>query len=163
MINKSRRPVPEVNSSSMADIAFLLLIFFLLTTTVSSDKGLSIVLPGEGDQQEVNKLNIVTLNINEQGDIFAVHGNDRRLVMLTELTSYCEMKINSGNFSNDQLKNDGKDYGASLLIFSIVTNNRTKYGDYITVLDQLKKAKYTNKYTNQELEISKISIADPPE
>ena len=44
MIIKRKRKVDEVNSSSMADIAFLLLVFFLVTTTISMDKGISLVL-----------------------------------------------------------------------------------------------------------------------
>ena len=159
MITKSRRPIPEVNSSSMADIAFLLLIFFLLTTTVSSDKGLDLLLPGEGDKQIVNKLNIVTINVNENGDILATHGDDKRFLSISELTQFCESKIQNGSFVKNKSK---KDYGSSLLIFSVVTNNRTKYQDYIAVLDQLKKAKYKNIFTKEDLSISKISIADPP-
>ena len=159
MIRKARRPVPEVNSSSMADIAFLLLIFFLLTTTVSSDKGLDLLLPGEGDEQIVNKINIVKININEDGAILVQHGTESKKLSLSELTKFCEQKIIKGNFSGDKSK---KDYGSSLLIFSIITNNRTKYQDYINVLDQLKKARYLNKFTQEKLNISKISIANPP-
>ena len=45
MVKKSRRPAQEINSSSMADIAFLLLIFFLVTTTMDVDSGISRKLP----------------------------------------------------------------------------------------------------------------------
>ena len=55
MIKKSRRPSQEINSSSMADIAFLLLIFFLVTTTIDMDKGLGIILPAEGEETEIKK------------------------------------------------------------------------------------------------------------
>ena len=61
MITKSRRPTQEINSSSMADIAFLLLVFFLVTTTISMDKGISLVLPSEGNELEVNRKNIVNI------------------------------------------------------------------------------------------------------
>ena len=43
----------------MADIAFLLLIFFLVTTTIDMDKGLGMVLPAEGEELEINKKNIL--------------------------------------------------------------------------------------------------------
>ena len=42
---RSKRGTTEINSSSMADIAFLLLIFFLVTTTIANDKGLTLALP----------------------------------------------------------------------------------------------------------------------
>ena len=49
----------EIPTSSMADIAFLLLIFFLVTTTIDMDKGLGMVLPAEGEEMEINKKNIL--------------------------------------------------------------------------------------------------------
>ena len=63
MINKQRRPMQEINSSSMADIAFLLLIFFLVTTTIDIDKGLGLVLPAEGETIEIKKKNINTRRV----------------------------------------------------------------------------------------------------
>ena len=63
MIKKRKRKVDEVNSSSMADIAFLLLVFFLVTTTISMDKGINIVLPADGEQKEIPKTNITNILI----------------------------------------------------------------------------------------------------
>ena len=48
----------EIPTASMADIAFLLLIFFLVTTTIDMDKGLGLVLPPEGETIEIKKKNI---------------------------------------------------------------------------------------------------------
>ena len=53
----------------MADIAFLLLVFFLVTTTISMDKGISLVLPADGNELEVNKKNIVNILVNESGKV----------------------------------------------------------------------------------------------
>ena len=66
------RKTPEVNSSSTADMAFLLLCFFMMTTTMDQDKGLSRRLPPMPDpnhkleDQKVNKRNIVVVKINSQ-------------------------------------------------------------------------------------------------
>ena len=65
MILKRKRKVDEVNSSSMADIAFLLLIFFLVTTTISMDKGINIILPADGSEKEVDKNNLVNIAMND--------------------------------------------------------------------------------------------------
>ena len=50
MAKKRRFKGGEIPTSSMADIAFLLLIFFLVTTTIDMDKGLGMVLPAEGEE-----------------------------------------------------------------------------------------------------------------
>lgn len=70
-----KRTVQEINASSMADIAFLLLIFFLVTTTMSVDKGLSRRLPAplppnmEKKDVEINKRNIFIVLINSQNQL----------------------------------------------------------------------------------------------
>jgi len=55
MTEKRRFKGGEIPTSSMADIAFLLLIFFLVTTTIDMDKGLGMVLPAEGEEIEISK------------------------------------------------------------------------------------------------------------
>ena len=115
----------------MADIAFLLLVFFLVTTTISMDKGISLVLPSEGNELEVNRKNIVNILMNESGKVLL---DD----IPTKMNSIKDIVVRrlSGNPN---------------LIFSVQTHPRTKYQDYLRVLDQLKEAKAT-----------KISIANPP-
>ena len=68
----ARRATPEVNAGSMADIAFLLLIFFLVTTTIDKDKGIARQLPPKQDEnieppllKEKNTF-IVNVNQNDQ-------------------------------------------------------------------------------------------------
>ena len=131
MIKKQRRPMQEINSSSMADIAFLLLVFFLVTTTISMDKGISLVLPSEGNELEVNRKNIVNILMNESGKVLL----DDKPTKVNDIKGKVEKKL-SGNPN---------------LIFSVQTHPRTKYQDYLKLLDQLKEAKAT-----------KISIANPP-
>jgi len=65
--NKKQKVSDEVPTSSMADIAFLLLIFFLVTTTFPKDKGLAIVLPEEGNETQVSQNNIMHLIIMPTG------------------------------------------------------------------------------------------------
>ena len=131
MIKKQRRPMQEINSSSMADIAFLLLVFFLVTTTISMDKGISLVLPSEGNELEVNRKNIVNILMNEGGKVLL----DDKPTKVNAISGIVERKLSEN----------------PNLIFSVQTHPRTKYQDYLNVLDQLKEAK-----------ASKISIANPP-
>ena len=68
MTKKRRFKAEGIPTSSMADIAFLLLVFFLVTTTIDTDKGLGIVLPPPGDMEiEIRKENILNCLINSQG------------------------------------------------------------------------------------------------
>ena len=123
MLLKERRPAQEVNSSSMADIAFLLLIFFLVTTTISLDKGISLILPADGNELEVNKSNIVNILVNDQGQVL-IDDSPGKIRDIKGL-AIKRIKLNQN------------------VIFSVLTTKRTKYKHYIQVLDQLKQAKAT--------------------
>ena len=124
MLSKPRRnSMQEINSSSMSDIAFLLLVFFLVTTTISLDKGISLVLPADGNELEVNKKNIVNILVNDQGKVLM----DNEPTKINKIKSVALKKIASN----------------SKIIFSVLTNKNTKYSDYILVLDQLKQANAT--------------------
>ena len=70
MIRNRRFKGGEIPTGSMEDIAFLLLVFFLVTTTIDTDKGLGIVLPPAGDVEiEIQKKNILNCLINSQGKV----------------------------------------------------------------------------------------------
>ncbi|MCB0262591.1 MAG: biopolymer transporter ExbD [Calditrichaeota bacterium] len=133
MIKKRPREDVEIPSSSMADIAFLLLVFFLVCTTIDVDKGLRLVLPPtEVDTQEINKKNISNILINDAGQVLF----DNEMVQVRDVERIVRQKIADN----------------PLLIVSLKTTRGTKYEVYIKVLDQLKRANAT-----------RISIADPDE
>ena len=137
MITFKRRPSVEINSSSMADIAFLLLIFFLVTTTISMDQGLEIVLPSEGNEMKVNPNNITIISINESGKVL-FNGRFIKEKSLDQNNLY-QLK----SMVENELANNEK------MIFSVQVTPKTRYADYIRVLDYVKAAKAT-----------KISIAN---
>jgi biopolymer transport protein ExbD len=75
ILDKKKSKVSDkVPSSSMADIAFLLLIFFLVTTTFPKNKGLAIVLPEEGGEQEISPRNILHIIIRPDGIVEVKRG-----------------------------------------------------------------------------------------
>ena len=121
MISKRKRKVDEVNSSSMADITFLLLVFFLVTTTISMDKGINIILPAEGSNKDVNTEDIINVVLAADGSIVF----DEKLKNIYEIKSLVENEIRKN-------KN---------MIFSIKTSTRADYQDYVALLDEFKKAK----------------------
>ncbi len=71
MLKKREKDPVEIPSSSMADIAFLLLVFFLVCTTINVDKGLDLILPPDEDVEEIeiNRKNITNILINDNGDV----------------------------------------------------------------------------------------------
>lgn len=77
----AKRNIPEINAASMADIAFLLLIFFLVTTTIETDSGISRRLPPIDDSTpppDIHKRNILTVLINKE-DRILVNDNPMEL------------------------------------------------------------------------------------
>ena len=113
----------EIPTSSMADIAFLLLIFFLVTTTIDMDKGLGMVLPAEGEELEINKKNILNCLINSTGNVLL--GGEG--VEIKNLSKTIRQKI----AENDKL------------VISVKAHKASSYKDYVRVIDQLKHANAT--------------------
>ena len=113
----------EIPTSSMADIAFLLLIFFLVTTTIDMDKGLGLVLPPEGETIEIKKKNILNCLINSSGMVLL--GGEP--VKQKDVSRVVKEKLREN----------------SKLIISVKTHGKTRYKDYVAVIDQLKTADAT--------------------
>ncbi|MCH7618274.1 MAG: biopolymer transporter ExbD [Candidatus Marinimicrobia bacterium] len=123
ILEKRKKRPAEIPTSSMADIAFLLLIFFLVTTTIDMDKGLTLVLPAPGEEKEIPKENISNLLINAAGNVML----DEEFIPLTQISRTVRIKI---------LKNKN-------LIISVKTDRETDYQVFVSVLDQLKMANAT--------------------
>ena len=80
VLNKKKSKVSdEVPTSSMADIAFLLLIFFLVTTTFPKDKGLAVVLPEPGEEAQVSQKNILHLIVQPNGIVDVKRGESQQV------------------------------------------------------------------------------------
>ena len=77
--NKKSKVSDEVPTSSTADIAFLLLIFFLVTTTFPKDKGLAVVLPEPGEEAQVSQKNILHLIIQPNGIVDVKRGESQQV------------------------------------------------------------------------------------
>tara|TARA_B100000614_G_scaffold259074_1_gene282821 strand:+ start:626 stop:1039 length:414 start_codon:yes stop_codon:yes gene_type:complete len=127
MIKFKRRPPVEINSSSMADIAFLLLIFFLVTTTISMDEGINIVLPAGESTTKVRESDLTKIIVdNDGGAIFQPPGAAKTLLTVNELH-----RIKS--LTEGQLIQNKQ------MIFSVDVTNKSEYTNYVKVLDYLKQ------------------------
>lgn len=135
-----RGGVPEVSAGSMADIAFLLLIFFLVTTTIETDAGLDRMLPPiEPPETDVviKQKNIFQVNINRSGQLLA----DDELVNLTDLRAKAMAFLDNGGdgtctYCQGKKSADSSDNPTKAII-SLKNDRETKYGTYITVQNEL--------------------------
>jgi biopolymer transport protein ExbD len=131
LIGKKKEKDVEIPSASLSDIVFLLLIFFLVTTSIDTEKGLDLVLPPPGASDiKIPKKNITNLLINEAGEALL----DGEKIEITRISSTIREKL---------LENE-------LLIVSVKTDDNTDYATYVRVIDQLKKA-----------DAKRISLAEP--
>lgn len=125
-----------VNAGSMADIAFLLLIFFLVSTTILQEKGLTMQLPPkmeDGMAVPVAERNLFKILINSQNQ-FLIDGEIQ--------ASLSGLRQDISNF----VMNEGRDPSSSIrpqkAIVSIKANRGSHYGQFIAVLDEVKAAYY---------------------
>jgi len=132
---------PEINASSMADIAFLLLIFFLMVTTINSEKGISVKLPPlveEPDTTPENQRNVLRILTNNNNEIMV---NDE-IVKEEDVQS----RINAF------VLNNGKDERLSVspqkAVISLFSKDGTEYWRYLSIHNEV-RAVY-NQLWNEE-------------
>lgn len=127
LMRKKQRVSGEIPTASMADIAFLLLVFFLVTTVFDEEKGLPIVLPEENVEQEVSQKNILHIIVQADGTVRLKRGEspNESFVQASELTSIWrqEFALNPN------------------LIAAVKTDATAPYKYMVDVLDALQSAK----------------------
>ncbi|MEO8231885.1 MAG: biopolymer transporter ExbD [Ignavibacteriota bacterium] len=170
MIKKKKIPEASIPTASMADIAFLLLLFFLVATVIDVDTGLGLTLPEINEDQvevKIDPSRMAAVLVNENGDVL-INGE---VVPVFQIKDLLKARIAS---KNDLPKN-------KKMIVSLKTDRNTVYNVYIAALDQIKLAyfevrdeysngKYGKKYNDltqeQQADVKEvvpiiISIAEP--
>ena len=151
----ARRENPEINAGSMADIAFLLLIFFLVTTTMNVDSGVSKKLsekpPPDYVPPVIKEKNIFEVNINRNNELL-VEGDRMEITDLKEAAiKFIDNGGGDGKPSEDGTPGKPCDYcegersesssdHPNKAIISVQSDRGTEYGTYIEVQNQLLKA-----------------------
>jgi biopolymer transport protein ExbD len=133
---KTIRPSSEVSTSSMADIAFLLLTFFLITTVIQNQKGILMILPeflNKPITTPIHDRNLFTIQINSANE-FLIEKEPRK-----DLTG---LKEEVQKF----ILNNGKDLSSSEnpkeAVVSLKTDRGTSYATFIAALDEIQAAYY---------------------
>ena len=144
---KTRRYSPSVNAGSMADIAFLLLIFFLVATTISADKGILRKLPsecpsGENCSKPLLDRNVLRILINKDNAIMV----NEAIVQLSEVKQLAKDFLdNNGDGACDYCngkKNTTSSQSPQKAIISLQTDPLASYEMFINVQDELTLAYY---------------------
>ena len=143
---KGKRKVPDINSSSTADIAFLLLIFFLITTSMDTDRGLARLLPPppeDQDQKNTDKIkerNILQVYLNKDDALMC--GND--YIGVDQLRERAkEFIANAGNAEHmpEKTQKNVEFFGTTLVndkhVNSLQNDRGSSYQAYISVQNEL--------------------------
>jgi biopolymer transport protein ExbD len=156
----------EINAGSMADIAFLLLIFFLVTTTMDVDSGIGRKLPPmpTGDIPEVNKRNILQVLINNKDKLLV----NKKEIVLNELRPKVKEFIQ--NPQNREILPQKKKINIAVLgeiwvskgIISLKNDQGTSYEMYIKVQNELTAAinELRNEVSNQHFGMNYANLTD---
>lgn len=140
----ARRAAPEVNAGSMADIAFLLLIFFLVTTTIETDSGISRKLPPpQEDNVEppvLKQKNIFVVELNKNNDLLV----EEVPMELKDLREAAIKFLDNGGGSGEEAckycqgaKDPSSSDNPTKAVISLRNNRETNYATYIAVQNEL--------------------------
>lgn len=124
----------EINASSMADIAFLLLIFFLVTTTIAEDKGILVKLPPwsdvDPDPTKMKTRNVYSVLVNAQN----------QLLVRGQVTNIRDLRKNTKEFIANPMKREDLSESPTKAIISLKNDRGTNYKTYLEVYNELQAA-----------------------
>lgn len=139
----AKRSAPEVNAGSMADIAFLLLIFFLVTTTIPKDQGINRKLPPMEESDEdviIKEKNIFTVLLNGKDQLLV----ENELMELEDLHDAAVVFLdNNGDRSCDYCRGERDPRSSDnpdKAIISLKNERETSYAAYLSVQNELVRA-----------------------
>ncbi len=143
---KKKKKVPGLNTTSTADISFMLLIFFLVTTSMDTDTGLGRTLPKPPEEDQLNneikvkERNILNIRINK--DNYLMIGEDYVTVAdvkerAKEFIANKEHRSNLPELKEKKIKLLGKRMVTENHVISVQTDRGTSYGVYFQVQDAL--------------------------
>ena len=126
ILKKKGRVSGEIPTASMADIAFLLLVFFLVTTVFEEEKGLPIVLPEQGEEVEVSQKNVLHILIQPTGLVDIKRGESPQIqtVRFNEVSTIWRLEASQN----------------PNLIAAVKTAPNAPYRHMVNVLDELQSA-----------------------
>lgn len=150
---KTHRPAAEVSTSSMADIAFLLLTFFLMTAVIDMHKGLTMILPEWSDRvTDYHSRNIFSIRINSQNEFLVEEKNYPNLNSIAaEIQEFVLNKNNNSHWSENPEK----------AVISLKTDRGASHETFIYALDQIQKAYYELYAERAKLTVKEFMELDP--
>ncbi|AWM13804.1 biopolymer transporter ExbD [Flavobacterium sp. NRK F10] len=141
----AKREAPEVNAGSMADIAFLLLIFFLVTTTIGVDQGINRLLPRYEENPPappINERNIMRVLVNKDNQLLV----NEQLMNIKQLRQAAiDFLDNNGEGNCSYCKGKGNPQSSDdpdEAVISLMNDGQTTYETYIAVQNELVAAYY---------------------
>lgn len=145
---RKKRKTPGVNGTSSADIAFMLLIFFLITTSMDTDRGLARRLPPpvpkeQKEQTDINKRNLLTVMINSYGQVLC-NGEEIDIKNLKDRAKEFIDNAYDDPHMPEKVEEDVPFFGKYMIhskgVISLQNDRDTNYQAYISVQNELAKA-----------------------
>ena len=150
-MKKKKSILQEINAGSMSDIAFLLLIFFLITTTMASDQGILNLLPSKDVEGFTVKKerNVLKILINKDDELWV----EDKPMDIKELADFAVKFITNKGVDENLSESPQK------AIVSLKNDRGTSYDAYIEVQDELRKA-YRRVYNTESKSRYKMKFMD---
>lgn len=134
LVKKRKRTEGEIPAASLADIAFLILIFFLVTTTIDVDTGIGLVLPPPPQKNEqpppIHKRNMMKILVRSDGSVLV---NDKP-------ANIPDIKKEVMDFVDNHGKDPNLSESPDQAVVSIKSDRQTSYNIFVQVMDEVKGA-----------------------